>query len=145
MRYLFLIISVFAHGVLAGPPVKGDEIAGEAFVFWEAVIDKVSGTGLRGHNIKAKLGFQGRTREGNQIRGTGKLRFIGEPHEIYAIGDSLRGSDSLKYWATVKSLMGKDLAMIQGTGILGFAATESVLTTEGAVDFKAALEIYGGH
>ena len=40
--------------------------------------------------------------------------------------------------------MGEDLAMIQGIGILEFAMIDSMLTTEGAVEFKAALEIYNG-
>ena len=145
MRYLLLLaLTVFATGVLAGQPLADDEVAGEAFVSWKAVVDKVSRTGVNGYTVKAKLDFQGRTSEGNQIRGTGKLRFVGEPNEVIAIGNLLRGSDLLRYWATVKSMMGEDLAMIQGTGILDFAMIDSVLTTEGAVEFKAALEVYNG-
>jgi hypothetical protein len=133
-----------AIGVAAGPPVAGDEISDEAFVSWKAVVDKVSRTGANGHRVKAKLDFRGRTSEGNQIRGTGKLRFVGDSNEVFAIGDQLRGSDSLKYWATVTSMMGDDLAMIEGTGILDLRMTGGVLTIEGAIDFKAALEIYNG-
>lgn len=142
MRFLLLLaVTLFATGVPAGQPVAGDEIAGEVFVSWKGVIDKVSKTSANGFAVKAKMDFQGRTSEGNQIRGTGKLRFISESSEMFAIGDLLRGSDSFRYWATVKSMMGEDLAMIQGTGILVFATTASVFMAEGAVEFKAALEI----
>ena len=145
MRYfLLLALTVFSTGVLASKTVAGDETAGEALVSWKAVVDKVSKNGGHGYTVKVKLDFQGRTSEGNQIRGTGKLRFVSDPNEVFTIGDPLRGSDSLRYWATVKSTMGEDLAIIQGTGILNFAATDSVLTIEGAVEFKAALEIYNG-
>ena len=143
MRYLLLLaLTVFATGVLAGQPAADDEVAGGVFVSWKAVVDKVSKTGVNRYTVKAKLDFQGRTSEGNQIRGTGKLRFVSEPNEVIAIGNLLRGSDSLRYWASVNSIMGEDLAMIQGIGILEFAMIDSMLTTEGAVEFKAALEIY---
>lgn len=143
MRRAFLIaILIVTGGVWAGQPVTGDEITGEAFVTWKAAIDRVTPSGTDAYNVKAKLEFQGHTREGNQIRGTGKLRFVGEPNELFAVGDSIRGSDSLRYWSTVTSVMGEDLAMIQGTGMLSFATTDSVLTTEGAIEMKAALEIY---
>lgn len=142
MRFLLLLaVTLFATAVPAGQPVAGDEVAGEAFVAWKGVIDKVSKTGANGYAVRAKMDFQGRTSEGNQIRGTGKLRFTSESGEQFAIGDPLRGSDSFRYWATVKSMMGEDLAMIQGTGMLVFATTESVFMAEGAVEFKAALEI----
>jgi len=146
MKYLFLLVFiVFSTGAPAGPLVAGDEISSEAFVAWTAVIDKVSETGANGYRVKAKLDFRGRTSEGNQIRGTGKLRFVGEPNGVFAIGDQLRGSDSLKYWATVKSIMGEDLAMIRGTGVLDLMTNGSLRTTVGAIEFKAALETYNGN
>lgn len=145
LKYLVsIVLTLFISAVQADQPAAGDEIAGEAFVTWKAVIDKVRNTQGDGYRVKAKLFFQGRTSEGNQIRGTGKLRFIGEPGAVFSIGDPVRGSDSLRYWATVRNMMGEDLAMIQGMGILNFAMTDSVLTTEGAVEFKAAMEIYDG-
>lgn len=144
-RYLLLLALIgFAMAVAAGPPVAGDEIADEAYVSWKAVIDKVSVAGMNGYRVKTKLYFRGRTSEGNQIRGTGKLRFVGEPNEIFEIGQQLRGNGSLKYWSTVKSMMGEDLVMIEGTGILDLATTDSVLPVEVAIEFKAALEIYNG-
>ena len=145
MKYLFLLVFiVFSTGAPAGPLVAGDEISSEAFVAWTAVIDKVSETGANGYRVKAKLDFRGRTSEGNQIRGTGKLRFVGEPNEVFAIGDQLQGSDSLKYWASVQRMMREDLAMIEGTGIFNLTMANSVATVEGATEFKAALEINKG-
>lgn len=145
MRWLLLLVLVFfAASISASMPVAGDEISDEAFVAWKAVIDKVSNSGGNVPSVRAKLTFWGRSREGNQIRGTGKLRFVSESNGMFAIGDQMRGSDSLKYWATVTSMMGDDLAMIEGTGILHLTATDGVLPIEGAIDFKAALEIYYG-
>lgn len=143
LRYLLIfILNVFAAGALAEPLVAGDEVAGVAFVSWKAVIEKVSRTGMHGYGTRARLNFHGRTIEGKQIRGAGKLRFVSEPKEVFAIGDRLRGNDSLKYWATLKTMMGEDLAIIEGTGLLDFSKTGTAVTTEGAIDFKAALEIY---
>ena len=145
MRIVLLIfLASLPAAMLANTPVVGDEIAGDAVVLWKAVIKKVSNTGVDGVRIKAKLDFRGRTTEGNRIRGTGDLRFISEPGRVVVIGDVLRGNDSLRYWATVKSMMGEDLAMIEGTGVLYLVTTDQVIATEGAVHLKAALEVYNG-
>jgi hypothetical protein len=143
MRFLLLLaLLLFVTAPLARPPILGDEVSGEAYVVWKAVVDKVSQTQPYGVSVKAKLELQGRTREGNQIRGTGVLRFIGDSNETFAVGDALQGNDSLRYWTTVKSLMGSDLAIIEGVAILNFATTDGVETTEGAVKLKAAVELF---
>jgi hypothetical protein len=79
MRFLLLLaLLLFVTEPLARPPTLGDEVSGEAYVVWKAVADKVSQIQPYGVSVKAKLELQGRTREGNQIRGSGVLRCIGD-------------------------------------------------------------------
>lgn len=143
MRICFWIaLALFAANSAARQPVLGDEISGEAYVSWDAAIEKVSQTLPYGVSVRAKLEFEGRTNEGNLIRGTGVLRFEAGYYESFAVGDALQGSDSLRYWTTVKSVMGSDLAILEGVALLGFDTTGSVMTSDGAVDLKAALELH---
>ena len=88
--------------------------------------------------------FRGRTRDGTQIRGTGKLRFVGKPREALVMGQRLRGNDSLKYWATVKSVMGGDLIIVKGTAVFDLMAPGRALPAEGGVEFEAAIETHDG-
>jgi len=145
-RFLSIVLVCFVSGALSNHAVAnslqvGDELAGDAVVSWDAVIDKVSNTGGHGRRIKAKLVFRGRTSEGAQIRGAGKMRFIAPLNTDFAVGDTLKGNDSMKYWASVRSIMGGDLAMIKGIAIFDLLTTESILTAEGVIAFDAALEI----
>ncbi len=121
---------------------RGDEISGEVFVSWKAVVEKVSTGENEQTRVKARVEFAGQTIGGNRIRGTGKMRFSGPNHPAFSAGDELHGdSVLLKYWGTVTSLLGDDLIMVGGVGLFQFARMDRAQFSPAVIELKAAMDL----
>ncbi len=128
--------------ILAGQLRTGDEIAGEVFVAWKAVVEKVSTGENEQARVKARMEFAGQTIGGNRIRGTGKMRFSGPNHSVFRKGDQLHGdSVLLKYWGTVTNLLGDDLVMVAGIGLFHFSRMDRAQFSPAVIELKAAMDL----
>ena len=142
--FVFLALAVLLPftDVWAGQLRTGDEIAGEVFVSWKAVVDKVSTGENEQTRVKARIEFAGQTIGGHRIRGTGKMRFSGPNHATFSAGDQLRGdSVLLKYWGSVTNLFGGDLIMVTGVGLFHFARMDRAQFSPVVIELKAAMDL----
>ena len=134
-------IFVYADDLSSGVS-KGDEISGEANVSWKAVVKKItSGNSQQPTVIRASVIFSGQTTRGNQIRGTGKMRFVGSRSIDLNTGDVLQSEGLLDYWATVTSVLGKDLVLIGGIGLLDFPMNTGMPFKQAVIEVKGAIDI----
>ena len=138
--FISLLLLVSANG-WTGQYRLGDEIAGEVFVSWKAVVEKVSSEENEQAKIKARVEFAGQGLGGNRIRGKGKMRFVGPHDSGFNVGDLLQGDSALlKYWATVTDLYGSNFVIIGGVGMFDFAKREIVHFSPAVIELKAAID-----
>ena len=139
----FVVASIIAFSLAAawaGELQKGEEIAGEVFVSWKAVVQKVSTGHSEQTKVKAQVDFAGQTIWGRRIRGSGKMRFVGPGSSHFRSGDVLQGESVLRYRATVSSLLGEDLIMMKGVGMFDFSKQERVHFSPAVIELKAAMD-----
>ena len=141
LLFLTLPVTLAWTDSFSGEFLAGQEIAGEALVSWTAVVEKITVRQNQLPRVKAKVSFTGQTMQGNRIRGSGKMRFVGSREFNLSAGSSLQSEGLLDYWVTVSGLFGDDLVMTKGVGYFENTTNKYAPFSRAILELKAGIDI----